>query len=418
MTRKPLVRDNMHLLVITPHYPPDGGPAAPMAGMLCEELVRLGHSVTVITAVPHYPDGQVPAAFRRGWLQRSTEAGVAVVRVRIPSVDRSRLALRLLQFLVYQAGATLAGLRQQYDVLLITNPALITIVPFAVLGVLRRKPAIFSVYDVYPQVGVELGIFRHRLVEQAVAVLERYCLLRAQYVHVLATSFIPPLRQMGVPDDRFARISVWIDTDFVRPLPRVNSFSTENGLDDSFVVLYAGNIGLSQGLENVLHAAQTLADRPQIRFVLVGDGAGRESLVAMAKAMHLDNVQFIPFQPRERVPEVLATADVSLVSLQPQVSGRSLPSKTFSYFASGRPIIAMVDEGSDVWNLITQAGAGLCIPPADPNKLVEAVLALEADADLRQRMAQAGHAYAEQHHSHRQAAQQFISLLKRAAERC
>lgn len=407
----------MHLLLITPHYPPDGGPAAPMSGMLCEELVRLGHRITVITAVPHYPTGEVQAGFRHGWLQQSTEAGVKVVRVRLPSVDRSRLALRLLQFLIYQLGATIAGLRCQYDVLLVTNPALITITPFAILGVLRRKPAIFSVYDVYPQVGVQLGVFRYKPVEKAVAALERYCLLKAQYVHILAASFAPALRQMGVAEDKFALISIWIDTDFIRPLPRRNAFSAENGLDDSFVVLYAGNIGLSQGLEHVLQAAHTLADHPHIRFVLVGDGAGRESLVTMAETMRLNNVQFIPFQPRERVPEVLATANISLVSLQPQVSGRSLPSKTFSYLASGRPIIAMVDEGSDVWNLITQAGAGLCIPPAEPGKLVEAILTLEASPDLRQQMADAGRAYAEQHHSHRQAAQRFASLLERAAER-
>jgi len=407
----------MDILVVTIFYAPDGGPSAPLFTMLCEEMARLGHNVTVIPAVPHYPTGQVRPEFRHGWFQRNDENGVHVVRVQVPSVDRSRFGRRLLQFLAYQIGATWAGLGKRYSVILVTNPALITITPMAVLAALRRKPAVFSVHDVYPEVGVELGIFRHKIVARTVAALERFCLNQSQYVRILSTSFKPPLLAMGVPEDKLVLIYDWIDTDFVRPLPRANAFSAENGLDDSFVVLYAGNIGLSQGLEHVLHAAQTLTDRPQIRFVLVGDGAGREPLVAMAEAMHLDNVQFIPFQPRERVPEVLATADISLVSLQPQVSGRSLPSKTFSYLASGRPIIAMVDEGSDVWNLIAQARAGLCIPPADPDKLVEAILTLEASTDLRQQMANAGRAYAEQHHSHRQAAQQFVSLLTRAAER-
>ncbi len=407
----------MDILVVVIFYAPDGGPSAPLFTMLCEEMARLGHNVTVIAAVPHYPTGQVRPEFRHGWLQQSNENGVHVVRVRIPSMDRSRLGRRLLQFLAYQIGATWAGLRKRYDVILVANPALITATPMAVLAALRRKPAVFSVHDVYPEVGVELGVFRHRIVAWAVAALERFCLQQARYVRILSISFKPALLAMGVPEQKLVLIYDWIDTDFIRPLPRRNTFSAENGLDDSFVVLYAGNIGLSQGLEHVLQAAHTLADHSHIRFVLVGDGAGRESLVTMAEAMRLNNVQFIPFQPRERVPEVLATADISLVSLQPQVSGRSLPSKTFSYLASGRPIIAMVDEGSDVWNLITQAGAGLCIPPAEPGKLVEAILTLEASPDLRQQMADAGRSYAEQHHSHRQAAQRFASLLERAAER-
>ena len=258
-------------------------------------------------------------------------------------------------------------------------------------------------------------MFRHKLVVDVVGALERYCLNNSRYVRVLSTSFVPTLEGMGVPTDKIALIYDWINTDFVSPQPRDNPFSTEHNLNDKFVILYAGNIGLSQGLDHALEAARLLAEYPEIQFVFVGEGAGRAPLMAQAEELNLTNVRFIPFQPRERVPEVLATADAALVSLQPQVGARSLPSKTISYLASGRPILAVVDEGSDTWNLVERAQAGLCVPPGQPEKLAEAVLTLRSAPDLCQQMGNAGRTYAEEHHSHHQAARQFLALLEQAA---
>jgi colanic acid biosynthesis glycosyl transferase WcaI len=203
----------------------------------------------------------------------------------------------------------------------------------------------------------------------------------------------------------------WVDTDLIQPLPRDNGFAREHNLADGFVVLYAGNIGLSQGLEHVLAAAELLADHPDFHFVLVGDGAGREQLAAQAEQRRLVNVQFLPFQPRARLPEVLATADVSLVTLRHGVGSGSLPSKTFSILASGRPVLASVDEGSETWNLVERAEAGLCVPPESPAQLAKAILRLSQDDDLRERLGQNGRAWAERYHSPQSAAEQFEKLL-------
>jgi len=401
----------MHVLMIVPYYAPDLGPSAPLFTMLSGGLVRRGHTVTVIAAVPHYPSGQVPAAYRGKWIWRSSENGVEVVRVAVPSVKRANLAQRLLQFICYQLGATWAGLGLQYDVMLVANPALWVWLPFACLAVLRRKPAIFSVHDVYPDVGVQLGIFRHGPVVSAVAGLERFCLNHAVIVRILSESFRPGLRALGVPDTKMVLIYDWVDTDLIRPLPRDNAFARETDLTDCFVVLYAGNLGLSQGLEHVLTAAELLAAQGDIRFVFVGDGAAREQLAARAAQGQLANVQFLPFQPRERLPEVLATADVSLVTLLRGVGLGSLPSKTFSILASGRPMLASVDEGSETWNLVNHAEAGLCVPPESPSRLAETILILKQDAVLRERLGRNGRVWAERYHSPQSAAEEFEKLL-------
>jgi colanic acid biosynthesis glycosyl transferase WcaI len=401
----------MRVLLITLFYAPDLGPSAPLFAMLSENLARRGHAVTVIAAVPHYPSGQVPAEYRGKLIRRSLENGVNVIRVAVPSGNRANLARRLLQFICYQFGATWAGLGQQYDVVLVAGPSLTLWLPFTSLAALRRKPAVFSVHDVYPDVGVTLGIFRHKAVIHAVAGLERFCLDRAQVVRILSESFKPGLRALGVPEAKMVLIYDWVDTDLIRPLPRDNAFAREHDLAGRFVVLYAGNLGLSQGLEHVLAAAELLAADADIRFVFVGEGAARDQLVAQAAERSLASVQFLPFQPRARLPEVLATADISLVTLQHGIGSGSLPSKTFSIFASGRPLLASVDEGSEAWDMVERAGAGVCVPPENPSRLAQAILALRQDPELRECLGRNGRLWAERHHSPQAAADRFEKLM-------
>lgn len=407
----------MRILLIAPYYAPDLGPSAPLFTMLSEELVKHGLEVIVVTTVPHYPSGQVSSSYRRKWIHRSVENGVEINRVWVPSVKRSNFAFRLLQFICYQIGAVCAAFNQKYDVVIAANPALWVWIPFVYYVTFSHKPALFSVHDVYPDVGVTLGIFRNKFIIAAVAYLERYCLNHSGIVRILSESFKPGLRNLGISDSKMALVYDWVDTDLIQPLPRDNHFAQANDLKDCFVVLYAGNIGLSQGLENVLAAAQQLAGYPDIHFLFVGDGPGREYLITQAHSRELTNVQFIPFQPRSRLPEVLGSADVSLVVLRKGIGAGSLPSKTFSILASGRPLIASVDEKSETWNLIQKAQAGLCVQPENPLELAQAILMLRDNQNLREQLGRNGRIWAERNHSPQSATIQFEELLNRITVR-
>jgi colanic acid biosynthesis glycosyl transferase WcaI len=368
----------------------------------------------MITMVPHYPSGHVTPEYRKKWLWRSMENGVEVIRVGLPSVDRSKLSLRYLQYLVYQLGTTWSGLWKKYDVVLAGSSSLSAWLPFFTLAGLRRKPAVYAVYDVYPGVGVKLGIFRNRSVLALVTAMEKYCLNHATIVRIISDSFRQELHEMGVPDEKMALVYDWVDTEFIHPMTHDNSFVRENGLIGKFVVLYAGNLGLSQGLETVLASAEILAKHKDISFVFVGEGTSHEHLVSEAGHRQLKNVKFIPFQPRERLPEVMASADISLVVLQRGIGNDSIPSKTFSIFASGRPVIASIDEGSGAWKLIEMAEAGLCIPPDEPVRMADAILKLKNDDELRKRLGANGRDWAEQNHSPMAGAKNIEMLLKKA----
>ena len=377
--------------------------------------MKRGHQVTVITAVPHYPTGQVQPEYRRILVSHSVENRVKIIRVAVPSLNRSNLLNRCFQFLCYQIGATLASINLKYDVALITNPALETLLPLTWQTIFRLKPVIFSVFDVYPDVGIKLGIFKNTVILKTITSLERFCLNQSTLVQIISDSFMPSLRALGVPDAKLELVNIWVDTDLIKPAPQKNMFYTKHNLTDKFVVLYAGNIGLSQGLEHVLTTAEMSTKQEDLSFVFVGDGSGLETLQHQAQQRNLVNVHFIPFQKREQLPEVLACASASLVILRRGIGANSLPSKTFSILASGRPIIASVDENSETWKLVKRAEAGLCVPPENPHEMAKAINCLKKNKELCEQLGTNGRRWVEKHHSPQYAAEQFEKLLLKTA---
>jgi colanic acid biosynthesis glycosyl transferase WcaI len=241
--------------------------------------------------------------------------------------------------------------------------------------------------------------------------LEKTCLKNSAVISIISDSFRPGLNALGVPDSKMVLIPNWVDTELIKPCAKQNDFSKDHNLLDRFVILYAGNIGLSQGLENVLSVAKQLEDCPDPLFVFVGDGGGREKLIEQAERNHLTNVVFLPFQPREKLPEVLSSASISLITLKRGMGAGSLPSKILSGLASGRPLIVSIDEGTDAWNLVEQANAGLCVPTEDPRRLAEAILTLMHDPELCERLGKNGRAWAEKNHSPQAAAEKIEGLL-------
>jgi colanic acid biosynthesis glycosyl transferase WcaI len=403
----------LRILVVTPYYPPDLGPSAPLVGMLCDDLVKRGHKATVVTMVPHFPSGRVKREYRKRLVTWEQSENARVCRIWIPSGSRARLMHRLAGFLIYQIVSSLVCLRLSFDVALVTNPAIETFLQFVAISILRKRPILYAVWDLYPDVGVALGVFRHKYLVWLVRRLEYFCLERSTAIQVLAKGFVAPLAQRVSNSKKIVIIPVWVDTDFVHPLEGNNGFSEEMGLAGRSVVLYAGNLGLSQGLESVLETAARLQKRNDIEFVFVGDGPARDALHQEASRLQLSHVRFIDFKPHFRLPEVLASADIALVTQKREVSDLSIPSKAFPILASGRPIVAVSDEGSDLFKLIHESQAGVCVVPNDGEALTTAISDLLAAPKVREDMSRRGREFAVQNHSREVAAKKFESILAR-----
>lgn len=398
------------ILLVTPFYEPDLGPSAPLYTMLCENLVQLGYNVCVIAAVPHYPTGYVTSEWRTKLVYKELRNGVNLIRVWVPSINRANLFQRQISYLIFQLLGSVVGFNITFDIIVLTNPAIEVGLAQLLLGVFSRKPILYIVQDIYPDVGISLGIFRSPVVIGILKSLEAFCFHTSARVQVISEGFKSKLVERGIPSAKMVVIPNWVDTEFIRPLPRMNQFSKKYGLEDRFIILYAGNLGLSQGLEDVIEAAHLLAHESRICFAFVGDGTGKVDLQDMAQGFR--NVLFIPFQPRQELPEVLASCDVSLISLKSGIGAFSVPSKCYSAMASRRPIIAAVDRGSDTWNLIENANAGLCVEPNQPAALVEAILSLYRNSVHREEFAASARSYVEKYHSSTSAAVHFSNLLE------
>jgi colanic acid biosynthesis glycosyl transferase WcaI len=301
-------------------------------------------------------------------------------------------------------------------VLLVPSPPLTNGVTGWLLSRLHGIPFIYNVQDIYPDVAVRLGVLKNPRVIRLFQRMEQFVYRKAKAISVISDSFQRNLARKGVPAEKIKVIPNFIDTDFVRPLPRCNAFSQEHGLHDRFVVLFAGNVGLSQGLESVIEAADRLKDVPDILFLIVGNGSSRAMLVERAEHLRLRNVLFLPLQPYERVPELYSAADVCLIPLRRGLTEDSVPSKLFSIMGVARPVIASVDRESDTFKVIMEAGCGLCTGPEEPRELADAVLSLYKDRRRAAEMGACGRAYVEEHYTcvtmARMYSDLFVSLVK------
>jgi len=405
----------LRILLLTLHFAPDIAANSVIMTELAEELAALGHDVTVVAAFPHYDQNRIWEEYRGKLVQRNQHGAVKVYRTYLYVPQRKeRILGRLLNYLTFNLLSTAVGWRAgPYDVILAPSPPLTIGVSAYVLSRLRRAPYVYNVQDIYPDIAVRLGVLTNTRLIRFFRRMEGFVYARAAAVSVLSEGFCRNLRQKDVPGDKIHVIPNFVDAGFVRPLPKENAFSRRYELHRKFVVMYAGNIGLSQALETVLEAAHQLEDLTDLRVLIVGNGAAKAELEAKASQMELQNVVFLPFQSREDVPEMYASADVSLVTLGRGIGADSVPSKAYTIMASGRVLVAAVDREAETKRLIDAANCGLWVEPENPSALARAIRVLYADPAQRVRLGRNGQSHVEMHYTPQVVARQYEKLLER-----
>jgi len=391
----------MKVLVVSLYYEPDLCQSnGPIIRALCDDLASAGHQVTVLTSFPHYNCDAVWPAYRGRLCSRDQVGEVRVFRSYI-FVPRRRTGWgRILNYLSFNLSSTLAGLfAGPQDVIFVMSPPLTIGLTAYVLGLLKRIPFCYNLQDIWPEAAVRLGMLQGERVIRFFSRVEKFIYRRSRKIFAISDEFKENLRGKGVPEEKIEVIPNFADTRFIRPLEKANSFSHAHRLTEKFVVLYAGNLGLSQGLEVMLEAAARLRERREIVFLIVGSGSRRDHLMAEAQRQGLENVEFLPLQPEADVPLLYASCDVALVPLRRGNTEISVPCKVYSIMASGRPYIASVDEASHVWKLTARANCGVCIAPEDGAALAEAVLHLQAGPERAREMGLNGRDYVERHFS-------------------
>lgn len=373
----------VHVCFFNRSYWPDHGATGQLLTELAEDLVRHhGFEVTVIAGFPVGAKGHVPA--------REVRNGVEIIRARGTTFSPRRFAGRAANYLTYFVSSSVAGVRVARPdiVVALTDPPIIGLVA-SVLASVRRARFVFMCQDIFPEVAALLEDFQSAAVNKALELVNRFLVWRADAVLALGETMKRRLVEgKGADPRRVHIIDNWADCAALVPGPKDNPFSRAHALRDHFVVMHAGNIGLSQNLDVVLDAAERVKAHSGIRFVFVGDGSRRAALEQAARERNLANVLFLPYQPRADMPKSYATADVFLVSLKPGLAGYIVPSKVYSILAAGRPYIAAVEDSSEVVAITRRYQCGLLVPPGDPDALVAKILELYHDGPLAAELGQ------------------------------
>jgi colanic acid biosynthesis glycosyl transferase WcaI len=361
----------MKILLLTQWYPPE---PQKVVSDVAESLRDRGHEVTVLTGFPNYPSGKLYPGYRLKSFQRETIRDVPVIRVPLfPDHSRSGVK-RALNFLSFAGSAALLApwLAPRVDAIYVIHPPLTIGIPAAVLSCLRGVPFIYEIQDMWPETLRATGMVRSQRVLDLLGWCAKRIYRRAAAIRVISPGFRDNLVAKGVPSDKVHVISNWVDTEFYRPVEPDPGLAAQTGMAGRFNVMFAGMIGLAQGLDTVLDAAWLLRDRPEVQFVLVGDGADLDRLQRQTQARGLENVRFLGRYPAEEMPRLYALADLLLVHLRDDPLFRiTIPHKVFAYMASAKPVL--VAANGDAAEVVASARAGLSCPPSNPQAMADAV---------------------------------------------
>jgi glycosyltransferase involved in cell wall biosynthesis len=399
----------VHVCFLNRSYWPDVSATGQLLTELAEDLVRIhGWEVTVVSGYPLKTTDAVPRTEVRN--------GVRIARAAGSTRDPRRFVGRALNYLTYFASAVVhAQMVSRPDVIVaLTDPPVIGLAAWAA-SVRFGVPFVFLCEDVFPEVAVLVEDFRSPTVNAVLDRVNRFLVRRARRIVALGETMERRLVEgKGAPPEAIRIIHNWADCSAVVPGARDNPFARRHGLVDAFVVLHAGNIGLSQDLEIVLRAAERLRHRPDIVFLFVGDGAKRPALESMAHARGLTNVRFLPFQPRAEMGQSYATADVALISLRRGLAGVIVPSKLYPILASGRACVAAVEADCEVAAIVQASGCGHVVEPGDDAALAARIVEMADDPDRTRLMGHRAREVAEQFDRPRQVAA-YAAVLKEAA---
>lgn len=401
----------MRVLVLSQHYWPEIAATAQLLSDLCEDLATNGHDVTVVCGQPSYRSSAVlPVSEQRN--------GVWIRRVWSYTPAERTIPKRLAHYASYFASSLTVALTDiRPDVcVVISTPPLLLGVSGMLTRFLRKVPFVYLVQDLYPDVAIHLGMLSadgvpSRVIESVAEQLYRH----ASALVTLSPGMARQLAAKGAPAGDIHVIPNWADTDAHKPVARDNAFAREHGLAEGFVVQYSGNLGMSQGLEHIVFAAETLRDLP-VTFALVGDGNARASLVKEAASRKLHNVRFLPPQPRDRLPELLGSCDVGLVTMKRGVADDLVPCKLYGIMAAARPVLASVEATSEVARTVLKHDCGWVVVPESPKDLAASVRsAFSATASERARLGNAGRTACEANYSRQLLTARYERLLSEAA---
>ncbi len=402
---------NVKLSIITQFYPPDYAATGQLIEELAVQLGELGLFVQVFTGQPGYAFQKKSAPAREDLDQ------LQVRRSRSSQILPQRISGKAVNGLLFciRSALHLLRTRGRGDVLLLTTaPPFLPIIGYFA-NLLFGLPYVCLLYDVYPDVAVELKVVpANHLSVRLWNFLNRCSWRKAKKIIVLSSTMKERIvAKCPEVTDKITVIQNWANPNWIVPIAKENNwFAKEFNLVEPFTVLYSGNMGRCHDMDTIMEAAKILKDEP-IKFVFIGSGAKRQDCIDQVKAWDL-NCQFLPYQNKQDLPYSLTACDLSLVSVSPGMEGLVVPSKLYAALATGRPVGVICEKHSYLRELIAEANCGAAVDNGDAVTLAEFIRQLAADSKLAKKMGKAGRRYLESYLTPEIIAKQYSKVFYQA----
>ena len=385
----------MRIIFLTQYFPPETGAPQNRLFAMAKALRMKGAEVTVLTAMPNYPDMRIQSGYRGRMVVRENMEGLDVHRVWLFVSKGKGLFTRLLNYFSFVFTSALYGLfrLRKTDVLLVESPPLFLGISAMLLARAKGAKLVFNVSDLWPESAVQLGLVTNALAIGLSERLEMRCYRSAALITGQTQGIVDNIKAR-CPEKDVLWVPNGVDLDLIDKARSTPAIRSEYGIpSDSFVVVYTGIIGHAQGLEVVLRAAERIRDRPNVLFLLAGDGPERTGLLAFAKEKVLTNVRFMDTMPRDRALSLVAACDAAVVPLRRnKLFEGAIPSKAFEAMGLGKPLLLGV-KGEALRLFIEEGGAGLAFVPEDDADLARSVLRYLDDPSLRRAHGESGARY-------------------------
>jgi colanic acid biosynthesis glycosyl transferase WcaI len=408
------------ILYISQYFPPEMGAPAARAVELSRHWAAAGHEVTVLTGFPNHPTGVVPPEYRdkfRRLVAREQTDGINVVRTWLLPFPNRKVYERMLNYSSFCASAATTGLfLSRPDVVIATSPQLLVGLSGWWLAHWKRVPFVFEVRDLWPESLAAVGMGdANSLLHRTLAKIAGFLYRRSDLVAVVTSAFEDYLvEHWHVPREKISVIENGVETDLFVPLTREaeTSLRRELNAEGKFVVSYIGTMGMAHGLETIVAAASQLQDaNPEIVFLMVGEGAEKENIIALARQRGLNNLRFVDQQPRETIPAYIASSDACLVLLKKtELFKTVIPTKMLEFMSCARPVILGVE--GQARTILEEARGGLVIEPENSDALVNAIRSLAANREKARELGRNGREHIVRKFSRDQTAEKYIRVLE------
>jgi colanic acid biosynthesis glycosyl transferase WcaI len=387
------MRTHMRFLVLSQYFPPEVGATQVRLSAMCRELVRAGHQVDVVTAMPHHPVGKIFPGYRRRFYCLEFQGGVRVRRTWLYAAAGSGWR-RILSYFSFTLTClySIARVRKP-DYIFVDSPPLFLGVTGWLASVYWKCPLIFNVADLWPDSVVDLGIMKDGAFVKTAFGLESWIYGKAQFVNAVTRGIYDVLlNRKKVPAAKILFLPNGVDTSIIQPLPSDESLKEQLGLTGKRIAIYAGNHGYAAGAEQILHAAKLLESHADLHFLFLGDGPDKPRLQSVASDLQLQNTTFLDSVPLDRMSAYLSIADIALITLRKAgVTRGARPAKTFVMMAAAKPIILAAEGEAE--EIIASSRAGVIVSPDDAEQFASAILAMHENEESAREMGLRGLAF-------------------------